>query len=129
MGNLGGILVSLYGLAKGIVTLDGPLIRASAINLFGASVMVRSGSTNGLGHAAPGAIRTPNPGSKNHNAAADHDAAMARGEWFNSSAHFQYIRDAWTGPGREMGPWGQAYRIYSTVGLGIIGAGLAATGR
>ena len=129
MGNIGGIISSIYGLVKGIVTFDGPLIRASAINLVGASIMVRSGSTNGLGHGGSGAMQIPSPGTKIHNAATNHDAAMAKGEWFNSDAHYQYIRDAWTGPGRAMGPWGQAYRAYATVGLGIAGLGLATIGK
>lgn len=115
-GNLGGVLGSLYGIAKGLLTWKPPLIKSNALNLFGSLVMVRSGSTNGLAHPG-GLIHTADPGTKIHNAGFNHDARMARGEWLSSDVHFQYIRDAWAGRGREMGPWGQAYRAYATVGL------------
>ena len=39
-----------------------------------------------------------------------------------------WIQRAWTGSGVEMGPWGQAYRLYGTIGFGILGAGQAAAG-
>jgi hypothetical protein len=129
MGNVGGVLTGLYGLVKALVTWDGALARESAVNLFGASVMLRSGSTGGLAHPSASSIRTPDPGTKNHNAFVNHDAAMRDGRWLDSAAHFQLVHDMWVGPGREMGPWGQAYRAYATVGLGTWGAILKGFGQ
>jgi RHS repeat-associated protein len=121
-GNLGGILGSLWGIGEGLLTWEPFMMKSNAWNLFGASTMLRSGSTNGLAHPG-GLIRTADPQSKTHFAAYDHDIRMERGELLSSDAHFQYIRDAWGGQGREMGPWGQAYRIYATIGLGTWGGG------
>ncbi len=131
IGNIGGILRGLGGMAWGAVTGNGALFKASAWNLFGSAVMLRSGPTNGLAHPAPGAIQTRAPSTPNHRAAVNHDrnVSPANGGFLQSAPHFQYVRDAWSGPGQFMGPWGQAYRIYATVGLGIAGAGLWVAGQ
>jgi hypothetical protein len=69
------------------------------------------------------------PGTKIHHAAGPHDRAMGDKRWFESEPHLEYARNAFHGQGREMGPWGQAYRLYASGGLGLWGTALKVAGR
>jgi hypothetical protein len=82
--------------------------------------MLRSGSTSGVLHGRGTSI-TGATGTKLDIAGFNHDGYRFRDMATNSSIQFGWIRDAWAGPGTELGPWGQAYRLYGTLGFGTIG--------
>lgn len=90
--------------------------------------MPRAGSASGLGWPGPGSSGiTPATGTKLNNASIWHDAYTGR-NGFGSAAQFGWIQRAWAGPGTELGPYGQAYRVLGTVGFGLAGAVQAAAG-
>jgi hypothetical protein len=121
-----GILNGLYGIGKGIVTGNPGAIGRGFANLGAAVTMLRSGSASGLLHPGKGAALTPDTGTKLNNASLWHDGQ--RNLAASSAAQFGWIQRAWAGPGTELGPWGQVYRLYGTVGFGNIGVGQAALG-
>ncbi len=121
-----GILRGLYGIGRGLVTADLGALGGGFVNVGAAAIMIRSGSASGLLHPGKGAALTPDTGTKLNNASLWHDGQ--RNLATSSAAQFGWIQRAWFGPGTELGPWGQAYRIYGTVGFGIIGAGQAVLG-
>ena len=121
-----GILKGMYGIGEGIVTANLRTIGRGFADIGAAAVMLRSGSASGLLHPGTGRSLTPNTGTKLDGASRWHDGQ--ENLMTNSAAQFGWIERAWTGSGTELGPWGQAYRIYGTVGFGIVGAGQTALG-
>ncbi len=125
VGTLYGIGKGIYQIGKGILTGSLQTIGAGFANL-GATLMFRSGSASGLLHPGKGGAITPGTGTKLDNASVWHDGQSNLAT--SSAAQFGWIKRAWTGRGAELGPWGQIYRIYGTVGFAIIGGGQAALG-
>jgi RHS repeat-associated protein len=125
VGTLWGIGKGLFQIGKGIVTGDLATIGRGFANL-GATLMLRSGSASGLLHPGKGRAMTPATGTRLDNASLWHDGVQNLAT--DSAPQFEWIRRAWAGPGSELGPWGQVYRVYGTVGFGLIGAGQAALG-
>jgi len=71
----------------------------------------------------------PSSGTRPDVSSKAHDLAMAGGNWLNSSAHFDWVRNSFSGPGREPGPYGQVYRVVGTVAFGAVGGALWTVGR
>ncbi len=130
----GGIAGPLYGvgsglveIGKGIATLDLAGAGWGAFELVKALVQPRSGSHSGWGYPGDSGAILPETGTKLDNASIWHDWYV-RKHGYGSEAQFGWIVRAWTGPGVELGPWGQAYRLLGTVGFGVAGAMQAAAG-
>lgn len=114
------------GIGKGIVTGDLGAIGRGFANLGAAAIMLRSGSASGLLHPGGRSSLTPDTGTRLNGASRWHDGHG--GLATRSAPQFEWVQRAWTGSGVELGPWGQAYRIYGTAGFGLIGAGQKALG-
>ena len=126
VGTAYGIARGLYGMGKGIVTGSFGTFARGVGDTLSAAVMLRSGSASGLGWPGRGGQVTPHTGTRLNGASRWHDGQSNLTQ--SASPQFGWIQRAWTGSGVEMGPWGQAYRLYGTVGFGILGAGQAAAG-
>jgi RHS repeat-associated protein len=126
-GTLNGIVTGFVETLAGVFTLNERMLGRGLGDLGGALSMPRLGSHGGLRHPG-GPSRLPESGTKPNNASIWHDDFVGRFGYWNSAAQFGWIERAWTGPGVEPGPYGQAYRILGTVGFGIAGALQWATG-
>ena len=129
IGPIIGILDGLHNIAMGIVNMK-PLRIALGIGQIAAVAMPRLGGEGGLLYPSPNPVfasiqnwlsNDSQLGVANRN----HDAKMPGGGYFSSAAHFGWIVDAFSNPGNQPGPAGQAYRILGTVGFGVAGAVLA----
>jgi hypothetical protein len=123
-----GVLRGLYGMGKGVVTGDLGTI-GDGFKSLGSAAMPRAGSHSGLGW--PGTPKnvgiTPGTGTKLNNASIWHDN-FTSANGFGSRAQSGWIQRAWTGPGVELGIYGQAYRVLGTVGFGLAGGAQAVMG-
>ncbi|MFQ5472141.1 MAG: hypothetical protein ACE5FA_04550, partial [Dehalococcoidia bacterium] len=85
------------------------------------------GGEGGLFYGSEG---FPSSGTQPDLASGVHDRAMTRPGGFTSSAgHLGWVRDSFTGPGRQPGPYGQVYRAAGAVAFGAAGAVLWAAGK
>jgi hypothetical protein len=121
--------VGILRIGKGIVTGDLGMIGRGIRTLGSALLIPRAGSASGLGWpGTPGNTGiTPATGTKLDNASIWHDTFTAVAG-LGSAAQFGWIERAWTGPGRELGLFGQAYRLVGTAAFGLAGATQAAAG-
>jgi RHS repeat-associated protein len=129
VGTLHGIGVGILRIGQGIVAGDLGMIGRGIRTLGSALVMPRAGSASGLGWpGTPGNTGiTPTTGTKLNNASIWHDTYTGT-VGLGSAAQFGWIERAWTGPGFELGLFGQAYRLVGTAAFGLAGAAQAATG-
>jgi len=103
--------------------------RQAVSGLFEMTIGVAFPGLGGKGGLLWGDEGFPSSGTKPDIASGGHDLAMSRpGGWKSSSNHFAWIRDSFTGPGREPGPYGQVYRVVGAVGFGIAGTVLWVAG-
>lgn len=126
-GHIRGIGVGGYEIGKGILTFAFSTLGSGVRSVLSALVMPRLGSHGGLNWPGTGdnSGYFPETGTQVNEASIQHDGAVSvPGGFLRSANHFNWIVDAWAGPGIQPGLYGQAYRLIGTVGFGAAGGGL-----